>query len=142
MEAPEMTLYATMAFCAVLCVTVLAWILRPIKNSRAFYMLAFFIALSALGLYVALGRPELPMRPVISNSVEQADYRAMVLREYEFMNLLSENPDNVDALIRLAALRVVQGRDKTETRNLLERAKELKPKDKRIGFIQAAMNAD
>lgn len=130
----------TIALCAALCALILIWVLKPLQRTKIYYALAFIAALLALNIYVMLGRPDLPAHPLRKTAAEKADDRQMAKYEFEFSARLEKNPDDLDALIRLAALRVVQKRDPAETRKLLDRAAALSPKDKRIGFIRASLD--
>ncbi|MBU6234517.1 MAG: hypothetical protein KGQ41_01620 [Alphaproteobacteria bacterium] len=126
----------TLLLSAVLCAVILLWVLAPINNARQFYALAFAAALFSLGLYLAYGRPDLPAAPVQVGKGAEADYRQMMLDEFTMMDRLSKNPDDADAMIRLAMLRLAQGRGGEETLRLLARAEKLAPKDKRLTKIK------
>ena len=116
---------------AILSVLVLNWVLHPVKNKRAFYTLNILCAIAALGLYLAMGKPDLPASRVDKASL--AERHAMMRREFEFTVLLQKNPDDVDALIRLAAIHMLQGRDGSD---LLDRAEKIAPGEPRIGTLR------
>ncbi|NBX65907.1 MAG: hypothetical protein EBQ96_02820 [Proteobacteria bacterium] len=125
-----------LAISAILCAATLLWVLAPIRIRSVFYVAAFTCALLSLGLYMAYGRPDLPAAPTNIGKGAEADYRQMMLDEFAMMNRLSKNPDDADAMIRLAALRLAQGRGGEETLRLLAKAQTITPKDKRIEKIK------
>ncbi len=125
----------TLILAAALCAATLAWVLAPAQSRRIFYIAAFACAFLSLAVYLAFGRPDLPASPVTIGKGTEADYRQMMLDEFAMMNRLGKNPDDADAMIRLATLRLAQGRGGDETLRLLTRAKALAPKDKRIEKI-------
>ena len=125
----------TIALCAILCALTLLWVLAPIRKQNAFYIVAFAAALLSLGLYLTMGRPDLPAASINVGKGAEADYRQMMLDEFTMMERLSKNPDDADAMIRMAALRLAQGRGGEETKRLLLRAQKLTPNDKRIEKI-------
>jgi len=123
----------TLTLCAVLCAVTLLWILAPMRVHKKWLMaLAFAAALTSLTLYLAFGRPDLPATTAMMGNGAEADYRHLVLQEFELIKHLSEKPDDADAMVRLAAVRLAQGRVGDETMRLLARARVLNPKDKRI----------
>lgn len=129
----------TIALCAALCAVILSWILAPVRSRRLFYGAAFAAAIMALTSYLAFGRPDLPAAPVIVGKGAQADYRQMMLDEFTMMDRLSKNAEDADAMIRLAALRLAQGRGGEETLRLLARAEALTPNDPRLKKIEKLM---
>lgn len=122
----------TLALCALLAAITLLWILAPVRTHKAFYAISFAAALASLGIYLAYGRPDLPASPVIIGKGAEADYRQMMLDEFTMMDRLSKNEDDADAMIRLALLRMAQGRGGDETVRLLARAEKLTPNDPRL----------
>lgn len=126
----------TLALSACLCAAVLLWVLAPVKTRKAFYTAAFAAAILSLGLYLAYGRPDLPAAPATIGKGAEADYRQMLQDEFTMMDRLSKNPKDADAMIRLAALRLAQGRGGEETIRLLAKAEQLAPTDKRIPKIR------
>ena len=126
----------TLALCAVLCACVLFWILAPAHRDKGFYAITFAAALFSLGVYLAYGRPDLPAASINVGKGAEADYRQMLMDEFSMVDRLSKNPDDADAMIRLAALRLAQGRGGDETLRLLAKAETLAPDDKRIAKIR------
>lgn len=122
------------AACAGLCVLVLSWTLKPLRSPKAFYALAFLCAIAAFGLYLLMGRPDVPAQPVPQSVI--AERRQLMLQEMEFLTRIEKNPQDADALIRLAAIHVLQHRNTDETQNLLDRAEKILPGDRRISFIR------
>lgn len=134
-----MTLLATLALAALLSALCLLWVLAPAKASRWVYAVALVAATASVLLYLGLGRPDMPAHPLRMDKGVAADYRALLLEEFALMTALSKNPDDVDALVRLAAIRLTQGRAGEETLRLVARAKMLAPKDKRVKKIMAVL---
>lgn len=126
----------TLALSAVLCAAILLWVLAPVRSRSLFYAAAFAAALLSLGIYVTYGRPDLPAAPAQIGKGAEADYRQMMLDEFAMMDRLSKNQNDADAMIRLAALRLAQGRGGDETLRLLAKAETIAPKDKRIKKIR------
>lgn len=124
---------------AILCAIVLLWVLAPVKNPKLFFGIAFSVAVFSLALYLAYGRPDLPAAPINQSKGVEADYRQMILDEFAMVDRLSKNPKDADAMIRLAALRLAQGRGGDETERLLAKAEALTPNDKRIQKIKQLM---
>jgi|GEM_PF-6738249 len=119
---------------AMLSVLCIGWTFRPVKTPRAFYALSFLCAILALGLYLVLGRPDLAAQPIGKAAIaERAEF---MKQEFEFMGRLEKNPDDADAMIRLAAIHVLQHRHNDETIKMLDRAETLLPGDNRIKFIR------
>ena len=129
--------------CAGLSVLCLGWMFRPLRSGKAFYALSIVCALAAIGLYFTLGRPDLPAQPTGRDVI--AERRKLMKQEFEFQTRLKKNPDDADALIRLAAIHVLQSRVDDETIRMLDRAAVLTPGDKRHrmvrGMIQGAPKA-
>lgn len=126
----------TLALAACLCAGVLLWVLAPVKTRKTFYAAAFAAAILSLGLYLAYGRPDLPAAPATIGKGAEADYRQMLQDEFTMMDRLSKNPKDADAMIRLAALRLAQGRGGEEAARLLAKAEQIAPSDKRIPKIR------
>jgi cytochrome c-type biogenesis protein CcmH/NrfG len=118
--------------CAGLCALICLWVLKPLRTPRAFYGVSILCAVAALGIYLVLGSPDLPGHPFHVDPQAQADMKS----ESQFMMALQKNPDDEDALVRLAALRVLQGRTGKETLDLLDHAQKLNPKDRRVRIIR------
>ncbi len=115
--------------CALVCAGTCAYILRPVRNMR----LAVLVAAAALTAYLVLGSPEIPARPTPAGGQAQADMRL----EASLVAALAQNPDDANALVRLAALRTMQGRANAETLTLLERAERIAPDDRRTKIIRS-----
>ncbi len=113
------------------------WIFRPLRTPRGFFATSFMCALAALSIYMLLGNPGIPAHPAKPNPQAQADMH----QEAAFMESLQKNPRDADAMIRLAALRVVQDRAVEGTEKLLDRASAIAPEDKRIPIIRSMMKA-
>jgi cytochrome c-type biogenesis protein CcmH/NrfG len=109
----------------------LNWVLHPLKNKRVFYTMNILCALAALGLYLAMGKPDLPATHVDKASMEER--RDMMRLEFDLSVAVQKNPDDADALIRLAAVHMLQGRDASE---LLDQAEKIAPKDPRINTMR------
>lgn len=106
-----MTSLALIIACAGLSVLILGWVLRPLRTQRAFYTLAILCAFSALGLYLVMGKPDLP----------------------------AMRADDPEILIRRAAAQVLDNRVTDETLQLLDKAEKKLPGDQRIEIIRAAI---
>ncbi len=122
----------TIALCAILCVVVCGYVLKPLPTPRAFMALSLLAAVASLGIYMWLGNPEIPARPHKTDPQVASDMRL----ESTLMDTLEKNPDDENALVRLAALRTVQGRTGDQTMKLLDHAERLNPHDKRIKIIR------
>lgn len=122
----------TIILCALLCALTLLYMLKPMSGEKRFYIMAFACAVPALITYLALGAPGL----TAAAKHQDTEARQMIQQEFEFMDRLSKNPDDADILIRLAALRVSQGRTNEETIRMLDRAETLHPNDPRIKIIR------
>lgn len=122
----------TIILCAVLCAVSLLYMLKPMRGEKRFHIIAFVCALFSIVTYLVLGAPGLP------SATKHADSEAaqMMQQEFDFMDKLSKNPNDADILIRLAALRVSQGRTNEETIRMLDRAENLRPNDPRIKIIR------
>jgi cytochrome c-type biogenesis protein CcmH/NrfG len=126
----------TIILCAILCAVVILWVFKPIHKHTCFYTVCLVAAVSTLGLYTLFGHPDLPTASISTPKDAQADYRQMMLDEFTMMNRLSKNDTDADAMIRLAAIRLAQGRTDEATQRLLARAAEITPHDKRLKAIQ------
>jgi hypothetical protein len=126
----------TTALCAVLCAFSVLWVFKPIRMHKHFYAVVIACAFSTLGLYLSLGRPDLPAASVQTSKGAEADYRQMMLDEFTMLDRLSKNENDADAMIRLAVLRLAQGRTGDETERLLSKAEGLTPNDPRLSKIR------
>lgn len=127
-----MTMTLTIILCAILCAVSLLYVLKPMRGQKHFHLIASLCALFSIGLYLALGAPGMPTASKHADS----EAKKMIQQEFEFMDTLSKNPDDADTMIRLAALRVAQGRINDETIRLLDRAEIIRPKDPRLSIIR------
>lgn len=127
----------TIIACAGLCALTLAWVLKPLRAPRVFYGLSFVCALAALGIYLVMGNPGLAPSSATPNGISKEESRELMQQEFTFLQQLEKNPEDADILIRLAALRTMQGRTGPETLALLDRADRILPDDRRIRIIRA-----
>ncbi len=134
-----MTFVFTLSACAILCAAAVLWVLTPMRASRAVYVVALALAVSSLALYLGMGRPDLPATTAMLGHGAEEDYRKLVLDEFELMKEVSNNPNDADALVRLAAVRLAQGRDGEQTMRLLARAEMLDPKNPRLLKIKKVL---
>jgi hypothetical protein len=125
----------TLIACAALCAFVLAFVLQPVRNKKTYYTASFGCAVMTIAVYLLLGAPGLPASPVTT----PGENAQLMQTEFRLMDALSKNPDDTGALIKLAALRVLQGRINDETIRLLNRADALKPGDHSIKFIRSVI---
>jgi hypothetical protein len=119
--------------CAGLCALACLWVLKPLRTPKAFYGVSALCAVFSLGIYLLLGSPELPGRPTPATSERQMEMRT----ESTLMIMLEKNPNDADAMIRLAALYTLQGREQGEILKLLDKAKAIRPNDRRITIIRS-----
>lgn len=126
----------TLILCATLCAATCMWVFAPVRARNRFLASSLLCAALSLVIYMALGAPGLPPSPPQENSEAANQLR----QEAEFMLMLNKNPDDSDALIRLAALRLLQGRAGPETEKLLTRAEAIAPEDKRITTLRKILN--
>lgn len=130
-----------MAVCGALCAGVFAYVLAPVRMQKHVLAIAMLSALASLGLYMTLGRPDLPAQTRDERDMSAREYRETVLQEFTLMERLSRNPDDADAMIRLAAVRMMQGRAGSEVERLLDRAEALRPTDPRIKDVRKIYKA-
>jgi len=100
-------------FCAVLCAFATIYLIAPVATShlKLGYALMILIPCVTLGLYMRLGAPGLMAQPAMFDTNEnRLNARAMASDELETMRALSENPDDTLLIMRLAGLRIGQGR--------------------------------
>ena len=98
--------------CAVLCAAATLTLIAPVARTRPrlCYALMVIIPCASLGLYLFLGAPGLPSQPALFDTDPQnLEARALVSEELEAMKALSEDPDNIMNIMRLAGLRIGQG---------------------------------
>lgn len=120
-----------MATLAVLACALVIWVYSPVRQRHILLISATLIAATSLTLYLAFGRPDLEGRPATSQPAAQQAARGMMAEEFTLMERLSHDANDSDALIKLAALRLAQGRDLGGTRDLLQRALVIDKKDTR-----------
>lgn len=125
----------TIILCAMMCAGVCLWTFKSVQSPRVFMHLALLVACASLGIYMVLGNPDIPARPTQGTAQTQADMRL----ESTLMATLEKNPKDKDALIRLAALRVAQGRGDEQTVKLLDQAEKIDANDRRIKLIRAML---
>lgn len=102
-----------MGLFALICALSTIIILAPIAQThhRHSMILMIFIPCIALGLYMFLGAPDVPSHPAIyETDPEIIDARNIVLRELETMQAISKEPDNTNLIMRLAGIRMKQGK--------------------------------
>lgn len=102
-----------MGIFALICALSTIIILTPIAQThrRQSIALMIFIPCIALGLYMGLGAPDVPSQPAIyETDPEIIDARNVVLRELETMQAISKDPNNTTLIMRLAGLRMKQGK--------------------------------
>lgn len=130
----------SIALCAILCAVASIALIAPIahKHQRLSYALMMAIPCVALGLYMLLGAPGLPSRPALFDTDEsRAQARAMAREELEAMKAVSQSPDDVMAYMRLAGLRIGQGKF-DEAIDLLTNAIALFPEDDNLKMQRGA----
>lgn len=90
------------------------------------------IPLGVLSLYLFLGNPDVPSSSALFEQTgPRAERRALVKKELVLMDTLSNEPDNVDLMLALGAVRVRNGR-LNDAISILEAALELDTKNKDI----------
>lgn len=123
----------TIALCAVLCAVTLVYILAPKlrdkRGSIAAFTGIFLTALCALGLYLWMGQPAL-------TGGQLSEAELMAQDEIAIHAALEKNPNDAEALLRLAALQVYKNENDEKTLELLDRAEKQLPGDERIKFIR------
>lgn len=130
----------TITLCAILCAVASIALIAPIAHShkRLGYALMMVIPCAALGLYMLFGAPGLPSRPALFDTDEaRTQARAMAREELEAMKELSHSPDDVMAYMRLAGLRIGQGKF-DEAVNLLTTAIDRFPDDDNLKMQRGA----
>jgi len=128
--------FAFFALAALLAGGIFAFVFHPLarqgaKAARACMLVICVVSGAALGLYFYLGRPDLadmPAAPQLADGV--------VSQELGALKKLSVNPDDVDALVMLAAIRIAQGREESSITPLLTRAGKLAPEDRRVKMLE------
>lgn len=82
-----------------------------VHDHRLSVFLCLFVPLSALALYLYLGRPDLQGSPALFIEPEKAIQRQQsLLIKRPFQVLLEQNPDNISALVQLAVINVRLGK--------------------------------
>ncbi|HEY8964601.1 MAG TPA: hypothetical protein VIN59_09095 [Alphaproteobacteria bacterium] len=116
----------------------MVWILLPQlrdrTGSKSAMLTAFVLAILAVGLYLLAGAPQLPSAPDLKSTAEIEN--EMRGDEAEIRIALAKNPNDAEAMIRLAALYVYRGKIDQETKDLLNRAEKQLPGDKRIQYVR------
>lgn len=130
----------TLILCALLSAATLFWVLSPAPTRRIYLCLSFAAALSALAIYLVYGRPDLEGNPARIGKGAEADYRQLIQDEFTLLNRLSENQNDADALIRLAIVRLAQGRTDEETLRLIARAETIAPDDIRLKKLKSLID--
>lgn len=103
---------------AVICALSTIVILTPIarqskqdKRSSTPIVLTLAIPCVTLGMYILLGAPNVPSVPALfETDTEIIEARQSVTRELDTMREISQNPDDQTLLMRLAGIRMQQGK--------------------------------
>lgn len=107
---------AVLAAAAVLTVFVIVPLLAPLmlgdgrQRAQGWAMLTL-ITLTAMGLYLARGAPDVPSRPALFETAGPAfDKREAVKRERSLTQRLAQKPDDTDLMLELGDLQMHNGR--------------------------------
>lgn len=102
-----------MIFFALICALSTVLVLQPIamRHKKSANALLFVIPALALGAYFILGSPNLPASPAMfETDPEIIEARLSVTRELDTMRELSQNPQDTQLIMRLAGIRMSQGK--------------------------------
>lgn len=108
-----MLLALTISFCAVLCALATMSLITPLVRTHKRTAMAILVLMPgvSLGLYSLLGSAGMPSRPALfETDANVIEARKQVTRELETMRQLSKDPDNVLLIMRLAGVRMGQGK--------------------------------
>lgn len=130
----------TMILAGLICAVVLAFTLHPLmkSNPKQGWRILLAAAIASLGLYLALGSPDLPGSPAaFETSGPRFEQRMAGRRELIVMEALAGDPDNVKLLLELGTIRI-EADHPEEALEVLTHARKLAPKDNRIAESMGA----
>lgn len=121
---------------AIICAICAIYLVFPIAQThrRATHGLMVALPTLALALYMMLGTPDMPGVPALfEREGPRAESRAAVKDELTAMEALSKDPDNAALMLEIGSLQLSSGRTQDAIK-ILERAREIDPKNKDIGL--------
>lgn len=130
----------TMILAGLLCAAVLAFTLHPLmkSNQKLGWRILLASALVSLGLYLAIGSPEMASAPAaFETSGPRFEQRMAGRRELIVMEALAGDPDNIKLLLELGTIRV-EADHPEEALEVLTHARKLAPRDNRVAETMGA----
>lgn len=122
------------ALAALFCAIILALALHPlmVTNPKQAWRILIVFPVLALGLYLAIGSPDLSSAPALFETAgDRHDARMNGRRELIVLEALAGQPDNIALLLELGTIRI-EANHPDEALEVLLRARTLAPKDQRI----------
>lgn len=115
---------------ALICAASLAYVLHPLMKGpeqRKGMMVLGLTVLTALGLYIAIGSPDVPTSPAIFEKAgPRFEQRLASQRELVLLEALSGAPDHVPLLLELGTVRIQAGHPQ-DAFEVLDHAHKLDP---------------
>lgn len=103
----------TIILCALICSACTLYLIAPVAatHKRVCYLLICLLPCLALGIHLMIGSSGLPSQPAMFDTdPARIDARRAVTEELEAMRDLSVDPENVTLMMRLAGIRIGQGK--------------------------------